>query len=239
MVAFTMCVASNAQSTTDTTKKSKFEFNSEFTLASRGYARGVGFGESPSLQGLICVSRYGFELGTYGGVTATGNRSGYGNWVENYLTYKYKNLSLTIDDYFFYNSQDTLNNFFDYNSASTNHFVEARAKYEYKKIQLMAGYVIYSCDFDTTTGVYAEATYNVGNGTSFFAGYMTAPSMLNFIDAAGFTNIGIYHKRKLKISDETTAIIKTTLAFNPSYKSIPQLPGVGRNPVNLIFAITF
>ena len=226
---------------TDSIKKSKskFEFNSELTLASRNYWRGIGLGESPSIQGLICVSRYGFELGTYGGVTANGNRVGYGNWVENYLTYKYKNVSLTVDDYFFLSEVDSLNDFFNYQAKSTKHYVEARLKYEYKRIQLMAGYTIYSATADTTTGLYAEAIFDAGKGTSFFAGYLTAPSMLNFTDKAGFTNIGVSYKRHIKISSEFQPVLKTSVVFNPSYNSIPQLPGLGRNPVNLVFTMTF
>lgn len=267
LVTFTMCVASNAQKipnsrydfwdpdiekdssdlvkksmdcyTTDTTKKSKFEIYSELTLASRGYWRGITFGESPSVQGLLSVSRYGFELGTYGGVTTNGNRVGYGNWIENYLTYKYKNVSLTVDDYFFSSDVDSLSDFFNYTEKSTKHYVEARLKYEYKRIQLMAGYTIYSATADTTTGLYSEVIFDAGKGTSIFAGYLTAPSMLNFTDKEGFTNIGISYKRSIKMSNELQPVIKTTLAFNPNYNAIPQLPGLGRNAVNLMFSITF
>lgn len=237
-LAIIIFFTSNAQDTT-TSKKSKFEFNSELTLASRNYWRGIGLGESPSIQGLISVNRYGFELGAYGGVTTNGNRVGYGNWMENYLTYKYKNVSLTVDDYFFSSDVDSLNDFFNYGQKSTKHYVEARLKYEYKRIQFMAGYTIYSATADTTTGLYTEVIVDAGKGTSFFVGYLTAPSMLNFNDKAGFTNIGISHKRNLKISKEFQPMIKTTLAFNPNYNSIPQLPGIGRNAISLIFSMTF
>jgi hypothetical protein len=239
LIVLTMCINSNAQTTTDTTKKSKFEVNTELTFATRNYCRGVSFGESPSIQGLLSVSRYGFELGTYGGVTTTGNKVGYGNWVESFLTYKHKNLSVTADDYFFFSEVDSNNNFFDYDHKTTHHYVELRVKYEYERIQLLAGYTIYSITEDVNPGIYAEATMNVGKGTSVFVGYITDHSMLNFMDAGGFNNVGVFNKRKIKISEDYQPVVKTTLAFNPSYQSITKLPGIGISPVSIIFAMTF
>ncbi|WP_338760831.1 hypothetical protein WAF17_14330 [Bernardetia sp. ABR2-2B] len=200
--------------------------------------RGVNFADAPSIQALFAYSKGGFEIGTYGATTLNGDKRGYGNTIEVYATYKYKNFSITIDDYFFYESIDSLNNYFEY-GKNTTHFVEGRLRYDHDKFYLMTGYVLYTREIDDTKGLYLEAGYYLNDYIKVVAGGVTSSSFLNFQDTGGITNIGIYGNRTLNITPSFSLDLQTALIASPNYKNVADITGVARNPIHFLIGITF
>jgi len=229
----------------------KTKWNSSLTLASRNVFRGVDYGGSPSIMmsASWAPCKYA-EIGTYGNVTLNGNKGGYGNQVNLYFGIKpfakstgaLKNISVTADDYFYFNSNDASNNYLDWSHDSTNHFIEGRIKYE-GQLSVTVGSVLYSNKADSTKGVYMEGNLKVNDSFSLFVGYITGSSNLNFQGSSGVTNIGGTVSRKLSVKNCCTEL-KTSLIFSPNYKnhmvtSNNQPNGVGSNPVNLVVSLTF
>ena len=82
------------------------------------------------LHGEIFGSFKNFSIGSIGTTTLNGSKEQYGTWLELYASYKFKNISFVLDDYFFFNADDQDNNYFEYRPENTQHFVEARIEYE-------------------------------------------------------------------------------------------------------------
>ena len=100
-------VTDSTATVVDTSNHSMFSSDklyAELTLASRNVFRGVSYSESPSIQPMMkwMPCKYA-ELGVYGFTTFTGERAGYGNQINAYITLKpfasskseLKNISLT------------------------------------------------------------------------------------------------------------------------------------------------
>ncbi len=242
----------NAQETAEIPKETKsvFEkenFNTELTLLSRNVFRGVSYGESPSIfgKGAWLPCKY-FEMGVYGNVTLNGTTEGYGNQFNYYFTLKpfanssteLKNISITSDDYFYFNSNDDDNNWTDYDSDKTQHFLEARAKYDGEKMDLTAAYTYYSNKEANVDGIYFEAGYDISKTFNVFVGYLTDQNDIMFQEDAGISNIGFTMQRKLNIQSWSPDM-KVSTIFSPMYDTVYEYPGVGRKPVYLVVSLTF
>jgi hypothetical protein len=209
----------------------------ELGLYSRYVWRGVSFGNSPSVQGLLSYSLGNFEVGSYGAVTLTGNRQGYGNTIEVYAKYKYKNFSLTINDYFFFEAFDSLNSYFRYDGERTTHFVEAILKYEGKKVGFTAGYNFLTRRSDLTRALYLEANYRPHPDVVLFAGYVSDASFLNFQDRGGLTNLGIRGTRRIPITDRFALPVQMSVIVNPNYRNVARVPDVSAHAINFVMAV--
>ncbi len=235
----TLAFAASAQDSLKNT------INTTFILASKNVWRGVNYGDNaPSLQGNLSYNiKNAIEIGAFGTVTTNGTKSGYGNWMELYTTFKIDNWSLTFDDYYFF-SYDSLNDYFDYSEATTQHFVEARIKYATSRFSILGSYNLYA-NKDAEKAFYFEAEYFLRKDLSVIVGYLTGASWLNFHDKGGMTVAGISGSRDIVITDKFKIPVKTSLLFNPNYKNIAQdangnvLKGLGTNPVNFVIALTF
>lgn len=239
LLTFTMGGLSMAQSdstATDSTKGDKFK--TELTLSSRNLYRGVSFGNSPSIQmmGAYMPCNY-FEVGTYGQATLNGVTEGYGNQLNIYAAVKYNKFSLTFDDFFFFNADDDYNNYFEYRKDSTQHYMEARLKYD-SRLDLTATYTFYqNSAFEDYKGMYLEAAYDVTDNFNVSAGYVTDKSAQMFYDKAGVTSVGVTFTRQLKTV--FSPVLKTSLIASPNYKNVSRYDGVGHAPVYLVASLTF
>lgn len=253
LVGLSMIIGLSTQKTNaqDTTSSGKSIFSndnlySELTLASRNVYRGVSYGESPSImmKGAWLPCNY-FEIGVYGNMTMNGVKEGYGNQFDSYFTIKpfansnteLKNISITSDDFFYFNSEDSLNNMFDWSSEKTQHFMEARLKYD-GRIDFTAAYTYYANKNANVKGIYFEGGYDISEALYVSAGYLTEQSDLMFQSKGGWTNIGLTLTRKLHIK-EWSPILKTSIIASPTYKTIYDSPGVGKNPMSLVASLTF
>jgi hypothetical protein len=229
-------IYSNIFAQSDTTAKIKV--NTEITLATRNIWRGLDYGSSPSIQGTLSLNHDKYEFGAYGTTTLNGTREGYGTWLELFATFKHKQFSFTIDDYFFFNSADSLNNYFEWGNNTTQHFIETRVKWSSDKFGLMAGYAVYKNQSDKTRGLYLEAEYSPTDYLSFVVAGLTSSSYLSFYDDGGITTVGVSGKRTIPVSDNFEMLLKASLLFNPSYNKSVNAPGVGTNPVYFVVYLT-
>jgi len=226
-----------AYSQTDSTNN--LNLNTEVTIATRNVWRGLDYGSSPSIQGTLSLVHDYFEAGTWGTTTLNGTKEGYGTWIELFASAKYKNFVFTIDDYFFFNAADSLNNYFEWSREKTQHFIEARLKFDSDKLDLMTGYAFYKNKGDDTNGLYFEAEYSPFRNFSFILGGVTSASWLSFYDEGGVTTIGVTGKRALRVTNTFEPLLKAALIFNPNYDGSVEAPGVGTNPVYMVVYLTF
>ncbi|HYC86674.1 MAG TPA: hypothetical protein VEB86_15685 [Chryseosolibacter sp.] len=237
IVVISLLLPACAHAQDDSTRN--FNLNTDITIATRNVWRGLDYGSSPSVQGTLAIVGERFELGTWGTTTLNGSKSGYGTWVELFATAKYKNFALTIDDYFFFNADDSLNNYLDWRRDKTQHFIEARLKFDSEKLDLMAGYAFYKNKADETNGLYFEAEYAPLPYLSFLLGAVTSSNWLSFYDEGGITTIGVAGKRSIPITETFSPALKASLIFNPNYEGSVNAPGVGTNPVYVVMSLTF
>lgn len=215
---------------------SYFSVNVDLGVSSRNIWRGLDYGSSPSIWGDFYGNFNNFSVGAMGTKTLNGSKNQYGNWLELYASYKLNDITLILDDYFFFNAADSTNNFFDYSQKKTQHLIEARLEYENDFLKTMIGYVVYSNNEDNTNGVYLEATYKSSEKLSFTLGYLTAPQWLSFYEAGGLTSFSINGHKKLNILKHELPI-KASLGLNPNYKNAS--PMVGNNPVYFVLSTEF
>ena len=237
---FSLCIfalVSNSFSQSEVVSdSSNFSIDVDFGAASRNIWRGLDYGASPSIWGDFYGSFKNFSLGAMATTTTNGSKLQYGTWLELYAGYEFKNFSLIVDDYFFFNAVDSANNYFDYSPNNTQHLVEARLEYENDFLEAMVGYVVYSNRADNSNGVYIEATYKASDKISFTAGYLTASQWLSFYEAGGITTLGVNGHRKLNVLKRELPL-KASLIFNPNYKSASPL--VGNNPAYFVLSTKF
>lgn len=207
------------------------------SLLSRNVFRGVGYSKSPSIAPMAAYMPCKFfEIGTYGFITTNGNTAGYGNELNIYTTFKYKQLSLTFDD-FYYLYDESYKEYFEWNSEKTFHFVEARLRYDSDfKLHLMGAYTIYSNKADTTNAAYFEASYDLTSKFSVCAGYLTSASSLMFMDKGGFNNVGVTYTKSFDF--KYPAIVRVSLIVNPNAKHVSPVEDVVPGP-HLVASITF
>ncbi len=215
---------------------SLFSIDIDFGISSRNVWRGLDYGSSPSIWGDFYGSFKNFSIGAMGTNSLNGSKLQYGNWMELYTSYEFKNITFVIDDYFFFNSEDSLNNYFDYSPQNTQHLIEARLEYENNFLETMFGYVIYSNNANNTNGAYIEATYKANKNLSFTAGYLTASQWLSFYNAGGITTLAINGNRELKLLNRKFPI-KASFIVNPNFENASPL--VGNNPVYFVLSTEF
>ena len=230
-------VATSADTTVvDTSKVDPFTFDGY--LFSRYVWRGVNFGASPSIQGQLAFTTSGFTVGCFVAKSLNGNSVGFSNTSNIFVSYKYKGVSLTLDDYFFYD-EDNLDRYLDW-SDTTLHFIEARLRYDGSRCYGFAGYNVYGAEGINKDAVYIEMGYKLPkHDLSLFAGYLTDKSDLNFATKGGFTNIGVTKEKKLAIGSRYSLPLTCSVIINPNYKNIVDLPRVTRSFITMVIGASF
>lgn len=232
-----IAVTSNADTAiVDTARTSPFTFDGY--LFSRYVWRGVNFGASPSIQGQLTYTVSGFTAGCFIAKSLNGNAVGFSNTSNIFLSYKYKSVSITVDDYFFYD-EDNLDRYLDW-SDTTLHFIETRLRYDNERYYGFIGYNVYGAEGINKDAAYIEAGYKFPkHGLSLFAGYLTGKSDLNFSTKAGLTNIGVTKEKRIHISGKYSLPLIGSLIINPNYKHIVDLPRVARNFITMVIGVSF
>ena len=236
----TASFAQTDSSSVDTTK-SNFDFYTGCTLASRNYARGVNFGEGPSIQPVAGIAYKNLTLEFFAAISANGVYN-YGTTHDFSLSYSAKGFKVGLHDYYFFNKNGNHNYFFETGSDTMNgHYYEVQASYKNDKFSILSGYNFYNTnlkvDGDYWKGGYLEGTYNISDNFSIIVAGLTGPSIVNFYEAAGITTIGLNWSRKIEISKKLSAIIDAKFHVNPNYKNIS--PGVQKTPMNFFVSLTF
>lgn len=100
-------------------------------------------------------------------------------------------------------------------------------------------YVLYNNKSDTTKSAYIEGEYKINKTFSIFASAVTGYSSLNYYDKGGVTSVGLIGKRTIKINNDFSLPLKTTIGVNPNYKNISKYPGLGYSPVYFVITAMF
>lgn len=220
----------------DTVRTDSGRVDLNLSLFSRYVWRGVQFGTGPSVQAQIAYLNGGFTAACYVAKSTYGGSTGYPNTSNIMVGYRYRSVSLFVDDYFFYD-EDNLDRYLDW-SDTTLHYTEARIRYDGSRCYALATYNVYAAK-TANKGLYIEGGYRFpDHAISLFAGYVFDDSDLNFATSAGMTNIGITKEKKLRINDNFSLPLTGTLVVNPNYKHVVDAPGVGRNFLTLVVGVT-
>jgi len=242
----TSVATDSTSATADSSILNADNWKTELTLASRNVFRGVSYGESPSImmKGAWLPCKWA-EVGVYGNMTMNGVKEGYGNQINYYITIKpfvnakneLKNISITSDDYFYFNADDNLNNYFAWSENKTNHFLEARLKYD-SRLDFTVAYTYHANKNANVDGIYFEAGYDLSETFNVFAGYLTDQNDMMFQNKGGWTNIGGTVTKPLHVGSYSP-VLKVSLIASPMYETHQDYPGVGKNPISLVAALTF
>jgi hypothetical protein len=211
------------------------------SLYSKNFWRGNIYGNNaPAISGTLAMRlKNNFELGATGTSPTSGNRDGYGIWMELYASHTMGRFTVTVNDYYFFNAQDSLNDYFNWKRTNTQHIIEGRLKYNSGRFNTTASYVLYTAN-TAVNSLYLEAEYFlVPNLISMSAGAVFGPSSLNFYDKGGVTHFGFTGYRDIQISKELSLPLKISIMTSPNYKNASKYPAFTQNPINLIVGISF
>lgn len=246
-----LAITTSVFAQTDSTKKEKIEFSASLTLMSRNYSRGMNFGDGISIQPNVEASYKKVTFGVFGALT-NNVKYNYGTTFSTYLSYKVKNFTFSVYDYFFVNKIDSLNDYgfqtgkaYLKDSLQTNyregHYLEGMIKYSTKKLYIIAAYNFYNttCNIYKNT-VYLEGKYMINDNFGFALGFTTGASNLNFYtdkynNGVGFTCIGLDWHKSLKITQDFSTDMRIRLRANPNYKNIA--PSLQQTPFNMILSL--
>lgn len=233
MMGSLMTVGTFAQELTAQNEEKSNKLSVDYTLDARRVYRGVGLGTSPSVGATVSYAiTKSLSVSTNGiGTTNLGFSS-----LENTLSYKYKNFTVSASDMYFTNDLVTTD-YFDYSDSTTNHLINGTIKYNDKKFYGLVQTTVYKSD--DNNGVYFEAGYKVLENLSITAGYVTDASTMNFRTKEGITHIGLSSTNELKLSSTFKPLVTTALYVNPSYKNVTLGPGVNNNPVQFTVGLAF
>ncbi len=233
----------------DTTSTSLFapeNFDVKMTLATKNVWRGTAWGESPSFMPELAwrVCKYA-ELGLAGTTTLNGTRIGYGNQFNMSVTLKpfvnakseIKNVIFSTTDYYYFSETERDNGYFAWSTEKTNHFVEGQVKYD-SNFDLSVNFTYLANKAANVDGIYFEAGYDVNKSVNIFAGYVTGPNDLMFVNKGGWTNIGATVSKPIKMAGCATNL-KVSVIANPNYENVTDVPGVGNGPVYLVGSLVF
>ena len=164
------------ENTTAVPSGNKATFSVGADLVSRYIWRGTDYGNSPSVQPAVAFSVAGFKAGCWGAYglgqyskqinDSTVADMGHYAEFDFYVSYTWKNFTLSADDYFFPNplNPNSGNKYFNFRKSTTGHTVEiclSWAGTEKFPLQLYAGTLVYGADKGKdSTGVYGTSADN-------------------------------------------------------------------------------
>jgi hypothetical protein len=229
------------------TQSPQFGLGADFV--SRYIWRGADYGNSPAIQPNASFSVAGFKIGAWGSYSFgpyskkinDSTVMTVGNFIETDFTASYtlKGFALGFTDYFFPNqvNPNVDNNYFNYKNATTGHTIEAFLSYagpDKFPLQVFAGVLVYGADKGKdSTGVIGLGTTN--NYSAYFeAGYQFTIKSIGvkpFIGAipyasswygksAGIVNLGFTASKSIRITNDFSLPVYTSIITNPQAESI-------------------
>ncbi|MEI6766599.1 MAG: hypothetical protein WCM76_13280 [Bacteroidota bacterium] len=204
-------------------------------LMSRYVWRGTCYSRSPNVQPSITFDPgIGLKAGAWGSYGIMGDYAE----ADLFLSYSFKGVSLTLNDYYFPNESAPVMNYFNYKSATTGHQFEAALGYDGPEkfpIHFLAGTIVYGADkkldkttIDTVTmdttmtyksrfSTYFELGYTFGM-FNVFAGFTPAAGIYG--DGMGVINAGITARKEIKITDKFSLPAQMSVITNPRARNI-------------------
>lgn len=225
------------------------EFNLGADLVSRYVWRGMDYGNSPAIQPNVSFSIAGFKIGAWGSYGFVpysrkindSTTMSMGNFVESDLniSYTFKGFTLMVTDYFFPHplNPNEDNKYFNYDNKTTGHTFEASLSYagpEKFPVQIYAGMHLYGADKckdsagvcgagdKNNYSIYLEASYQFivkGIGVKPFIGGIPYESAW-YGSSAGIVNLGFTVSKTIKITNDFSLPVYTSIITNPQTQSV-------------------
>ncbi|MHC1708564.1 MAG: hypothetical protein AB9842_13725 [Bacteroidales bacterium] len=230
------CYASPAMAQEAESEKYTLDVNAD--LVSSYLWRGVVSDMKPNIQPTVAFSTGNFEAGIWG----SSNFDNTYREVDYWLSYSYKNFTLTFNDYC-WSPYLEKGKYFNWNQASTNHYLELQLDWEGPEkfpIKCTAATFVYGLDKkfednDTMKGgdlknnysTYLELGYPfIINHTelSVFAG--GTPGEGFYADKAAVINVGVSAKKQLPITEKYSLPLTGTLIVNPKEDQVYFVLGI-------------
>jgi len=201
-------------------------------LMSRYVWRGMNLSTSAVIQPYIEYSIGGFSLGSWSSYTLA--KEPYQE-VDLFMTYNFKNISLTVNDYF--NPVDSLfttNNYFNWNKSSTSHAMEAMlsvADIPNLPLTFTAGVFLYGNDRNETNknyySTYMELAYDFcisKNDVTVFMGITPFNGM--YSDKFNLVNVGLTVSKEIVVSEKFAFPLKGSFIVNPDTENVFFVVGI-------------
>ena len=219
----------------DTISNNSFSLNAD--LVSRYVWRGQLYNTALNIQPYAAFTKGQFTIGTWGSY-AIGEQY---SEIDFYVTWEYKNLSLSVYDYCTLNEGadgvlQEKTKFFSFEYETTPHAAEGVATFQVSEsfpLKLTAATFFYGNDRDDSGNLYStyfELSYPFSaSGYDFnaFAGGTTTDAGY-YGDEAGMVNIGLSATKTIKVSDSFEIPAAAQLIANPV-----------ADCVYLVFSLTF
>ena len=215
-------------------------------VVSRYIWRGLNLGgSSPHIQPYVeyAFGNSGLSVGAWGshsmGASSTGAEA------DIYLSYSFMDMfSIGITDYFFPSDrQFAMDSYFDYDSETTSHTLEAMLSFDGTEsfpVSIMFAMNFYGADGTDENGDNYMAKYlEIGYSTSLPDGEISvfAGAALDdpkeeegavgwYGNSAGIINLGTSVSKSIKITDDYSLPISSSLIFNPEAENIYLVFGV-------------
>jgi hypothetical protein len=218
------------------TTASKIKLNIGADIMSRYIWRGCDYGNSPSIQPTLSLSKGNFELGCWSAVAT----NSFYKEVDLYAKYTLKKVSLLVTDYYVPSVNGTPaspdNRYFIYDDKTTAHSFEGSLLFKGSDkfpLWLLGGVYFYGNDKrwgchlkkDTTNETYYSSYFEAGytftiqeNSADLFLGF--TPAAGAYGNTLGIVNVGVTGYRKIKISKEFELPLKASLIFNPQASNV-------------------
>ena len=203
------------------------ELSAGFDLTSRYQWRGLLLSPGAAAQPFMEITGKGFTVGAWGSSTLHPYE-----WqeVDLYLSYEWKNLRLSVFDYFYFS--DTLQNsgFFNYKNNETTHVLELVAEFtgsEKIPFRVLGAYNFYGAD--PTNSMYFELAWmkNIRDTEIEIFGGFTPDKGFYHESKRGLTNIGVSAARNIQINDQINVPFQIRLVYNPLVQKTIMVATIG------------
>lgn len=216
-------INSLAQETSKNDNKMSFALSAD--LVNRYIWRGLLISPNVSIQPYAALTYNEITLSAW---SSYGISEKYAE-VDFTLSYKIKNLTVSINDYF-NQREDTLalSNHFDFKHNTTKHALEASLNYiisEDLPLNLTAATFFYGNDLDSTGNNYYSTYFEIAypftsNEYSFNIFIGGTPKKGFYSDNAAIVNAGLTTTKTIKISDSFSIPMSASLVSNPKAEAI-------------------
>lgn len=212
-------------------------------IMSRYIFRGVDYGNSASIQPYLSYKTGSFEIGYWGAIATNSSFQE----IDLFAKYSIGNFSIILTDYFIptldgTNPASSDTRFFTFDDKTTAHTLEGALSYNFGKdfpLTVMAAAFFYGNDKrwgfdaekdaneDTYFSTYVELAYAFsvsGNNMNLFLGL--TPSAGAFGNDFGVVNLGLKGTKAVKITDNFTLPVHSTLIYNPQLSAVNFIFGI-------------
>lgn len=222
--------ATNADSTKKDSCKADYSFGAD--LSSRYLWRGMELSKSPCIQPTATLSIGNFSASAWGSYTLANESL---QEFDIYVSYKIKNITLAVNDYFVPDEYSSNNKYFIYDAGKTSHVVEAAATYssEENPFSVTLGTFVYGADTgygyeekqDSLGNNYMSSYAEIGyafkikdNNLNLFCGL--TPWAGYYGNTMGVVNAGLSMSKEIEITEKYSLPIKGTIMANPQTHNI-------------------